>query len=133
MPPKLVSDDGKHIVIRPLAYCTENDMERYAQAKQFPIIPCNLCGSQENLQRQAMKAMIAEWSKKKGWVENMARAMGTVVPSHLMDAELFDFKNLTVNTYVREGDIAFDEEPCATLSDVNETTELTEQVIRFTP
>ena len=59
-----------------------------------------------------MKAMIAEWSKKKGWVENMARAMGTVVPSHLMDAELFDFKNLTVNTYVREGDIAFDEEPC---------------------
>ena len=107
-------------------------MERYAEVKQFPIIPCNLCGSQENLQRQAMKAMIQEWSKKKGWVENMARAMGTIVPSHMMDPNLFDFKNLSVNTPVADGDIAFDEEPCeiATTNEVEETG-FTEQVIRF--
>ena len=112
MPPKLVSDDGKHVVIRPLAYCTEADMQRYSEVKQFPIIPCNLCGSQENLQRQVMKGLIQEWSRKKGWVENMFRAMSTVVPSHLMDANLFDFKNLTVNTAVSEGDVAFDEQAC---------------------
>ena len=112
MPPKLVSDDGKHVVIRPLAYCTEADMQRYSEVKQFPIIPCNLCGSQENLQRQVMKGLIQEWSRKKGWVENMFRAMSTVVPSHLMDANLFDFKNLTVNTTVSEGDVAFDEQAC---------------------
>ena len=110
-------------------------MARYAEVKQFPIIPCNLCGSQENLQRQAMKAMIAEWSKKKGWVENMARAMGTVVPSHLMDADLFDFKNLTVHTAVAEGDIAFDEEPCAVSeTEPSEQTgqkNLNEHMIRF--
>ena len=92
MPPKLVSDDGKHVVIRPLAYCEEADLARYAEVKQFPIIPCNLCGSQENLQRQVMKGLIQEWSRKKGWVENMFRAMSTVVPSHLMDANLFDLK-----------------------------------------
>ena len=113
MPPKLVSDDGKHVVIRPLAYCEEADLARYAEVKQFPIIPCNLCGSQENLQRQVMKGLIQEWSRKKGWVENMFRAMSTVVPSHLMDATLFDFKNLTVHTAVDEGDIAFDAAVCA--------------------
>lgn len=112
MPPKLVSDDGKHVVIRPLAYCEEADLARYAEVKQFPIIPCNLCGSQENLQRQVMKGLIQEWSRKKGWVENMFRAMSTVVPSHLMDATLFDFKNLTVHTAVDEGDIAFDAAVC---------------------
>lgn len=114
MPPKLVSDDGRHVVIRPLAYVCEDDMERYAQVKAFPIIPCNLCGSQENLQRQAMKGIIQEWSKRKGWVESMFSALSNVVPSHLMDADLFDFKNLNVHTPVAEGDIAFDEEPCAT-------------------
>ena len=113
MPPKLVSDDGKHVVIRPLAYCEEADLARYAEVKQFPIIPCNLCGSQENLQRQVMKGLIQEWSRKKGWVENMFRAMSTVVPSHLMDATLFNFKNLTVHTAVDEGDIAFDAAVCA--------------------
>ena len=113
MPPKLVSDDGKHVVIRPLAYCEEADLARYAEVKQFPIIPGNLCGSQENLQRQVMKGLIQEWSRKKGWVENMFRAMSTVVPSHLMDATLFDFKNLTVHTAVDEGDIAFDAAVCA--------------------
>ena len=113
MPPKLVSDDGKHVVIRPLAYCEEADLARYAEVKQFPIIPCNLCGSQENLQRQVMKGLIQEWSRKKGWVENMFRAMSTVVPSHLMDGTFFDFKNLTVHTAVDEGDIAFDAAVCA--------------------
>ena len=132
MPPKLVSDDGKHVVIRPLAYCTEADMQRYSEVKQFPIIPCNLCGSQENLQRQVMKGLIQEWSRKKGWVENMFRAMSTVVPSHLMDANLFDFKNLTVNTTVREGDVAFDEQACE-LGDFAAKTDETwvEQTIEF--
>ena len=132
MPPKLVSDDGKHVVIRPLAYCTEADMQRYSEVKQFPIIPCNLCGSQENLQRQVMKGLIQEWSRKKGWVENMFRAMSTVVPSHLMDANLFDFKNLTVNTTVSEGDVAFDEQACE-LGDFAAKTDETwvEQTIEF--
>ena len=132
MPPKLVSDDGKHVVIRPLAYCTETDMERYAEVKQFPIIPCNLCGSQENLQRQVMKGLIKDWSRKKGWVENMFRAMSTVVPSHLMDANLFDFKNLTVNTKVIEGDIAFDEDVCETSTQADVLDEdFMEQKIQF--
>lgn len=110
MPPKLVSDDKKHIVIRPLAYVIERDLERYADVKSFPIIPCNLCGSQDNLQRQAMKSMINEWDKtKKGWVESMFSAMSTITPSHLMDSKLFDFKGLTINTEVLEGDVAFDD------------------------
>lgn len=118
MPPKLVSDDKKHVVIRPLAYVIERDLERYAEVQKYPIIPCNLCGSQDNLQRQAMKQMINEWDKTKtGWVESMFSAMGTIVPSHLMDGDLFDFKNLTVNTQVAEGDTAFDEAPCGTPSD----------------
>ena len=115
MPPKLVSDDKKHVVIRPLAYAIETDLERYAVVQQYPIIPCNLCGSQDNLQRQAMKNMINEWDRtKKGWVESMFSAMGNIVPSHLMDADLFDFRSLNIETEVAEGDIAFDEEPCAT-------------------
>ena len=132
MPPKLVSDDGKHVVIRPLAYCEEADLARYAEVKQFPIIPCNLCGSQENLQRQVMKGLIQEWSRKKGWVENMFRAMSTVVPSHLMDANLFDFKNLTVHTAVDEGDIAFDEEACEVSEQADGVNEgFVEQKIQF--
>lgn len=132
MPPKLVSDDGKHVVIRPLAYCEEADLARYAEVKQFPIIPCNLCGSQENLQRQVMKGLIQEWSRKKGWVENMFRAMSTVVPSHLMDANLFDFKNLTVNTAVDEGDIAFDESVCEASEPSNDVpVGFLEQKIQF--
>ncbi|MGB5109300.1 MAG: tRNA 2-thiocytidine(32) synthetase TtcA [Formosimonas sp.] len=115
MPPKLVSDDGKHMVIRPLAYVCEADMERYAAVHQFPIIPCNLCGSQDNLQRQAMKAMLNDWGKKHtGRIENMFAALNNVVPSHLLDGQLFDFKGLTVGTEVEHGDIAFDDDPCAT-------------------
>jgi tRNA 2-thiocytidine biosynthesis protein TtcA len=115
MPPKLQSDDGKHIVIRPLAYVKEADMERFAEVREFPIIPCNLCGSQENLQRKQIKAMLRDWEKKHpGRVENIFSALSTVAPSHLMDSKLFNFVDLKVTGEASpDGDIAFDEEPCA--------------------
>jgi len=115
MPAKLQSDDGKHVVIRPLAYVKEADMERYAQIKQFPIIPCDLCGSQENLQRKQIKAMLREWERKfPGRVENIFSALSTVTPSHLMDRQLFGFAGLKADGEASaDGDIAFDEEPCA--------------------
>jgi len=95
MPPKLVSDDGKNMVIRPLAYAREKDIAEYAELKGFPIIPCNLCGSQENLQRQVIKEMLQGWDKTHpGRIETMFRAMQHVVPSHLADTALFDFKGL---------------------------------------
>ena len=95
MPPKLLSDDGRHIVIRPLAYCAEEDIERYAAAQAFPIIPCKLCGSQPNMQRQAIKAMLTGWKKQHpGRIENIFRAMSHVSPSQLADRELFDFASL---------------------------------------
>jgi tRNA 2-thiocytidine biosynthesis protein TtcA len=116
MPPKLQSDDGRHIVIRPLAYVKEEDTTRYAEVKRFPIIPCDLCGSQENLQRKQIKAMLREWEKKHpGRVENIFSSLSTVVPSHLMDRGLFGFTGLqATGDAVRDGDIAFDEEPCST-------------------
>ncbi|MBW8822949.1 MAG: tRNA 2-thiocytidine(32) synthetase TtcA [Xanthomonadales bacterium] len=95
MPPKLLSDDGKHVVIRPLAYVRESDIEAYAEARQFPIIPCNLCGSQENLQRKQVKKMLEQWEKDSpGRVETMARALGDIRPSQLADPKLFDFLSL---------------------------------------
>jgi tRNA 2-thiocytidine biosynthesis protein TtcA len=95
MPPKLLSDDGRHVVIRPLAYCRERDLAAYAEVRQFPIIPCNLCGSQPNLQRQAIKAMLRQWEKSfPGRVENIFAALQNVAPSHLADARLFDFAGL---------------------------------------
>ena len=95
MPPKLLSDDGKHVVIRPLAYVREADIEAYAEAKQFPIIPCNLCGSQENLQRKQVKRMLEAWERETpGRVENIARALGDIRPSQLSDPALFDFLSL---------------------------------------
>jgi tRNA 2-thiocytidine biosynthesis protein TtcA len=114
MPPKLVSDDGRHVVIRPLAYVKEADLARYAEAKRFPIIPCNLCGSQENLKRQEVKRMLAEWDRRfPGRVENTFNALARVVPSHLMDGRLFDFAGLRAGGGPRpDGDIAFDDEPC---------------------
>jgi tRNA 2-thiocytidine biosynthesis protein TtcA len=116
MPPKLQSDDGKHIVIRPLAYVKEADTERYAKVKNFPIIPCDLCGSQENLQRKQIKGMLREWEKKyPGRVDNIFASLSTVVPSHLMDRALFGFADLQpTGQAVADGDIAFDEEPCST-------------------
>lgn len=112
MPPKLVSDDGNNIVIRPLAYCNEKDLIRYAEVKGFPIIPCNLCGSQPNLQRQVIKEMLNEWHKKHpGRIETMFRAMQNIVPSHLMDTTKYDFVGLkTTGVSNEDGDIAFDKE-----------------------
>ncbi len=95
MPPKLLSDDGRHVVIRPLAYCSEQDIARYAETRQFPIIPCNLCGSQPKLQRQVIKEMLTQWKKlHPGRIENIFRAISHVSPSQLADRELFDFINL---------------------------------------
>ena len=92
MPPKLLSDDGAHVVIRPLYYCRERDLARWAEMRRFPIIPCNLCGSQDNLQRQAIKAMLAQWERvQPGRVDNIARGLRHVVPSHLADDALMDF------------------------------------------
>ena len=112
MPPKLVSDDGQHIVIRPLAYCKEPDLEEYARLREFPIIPCNLCGSQDNLQRQVVKNMLQEWEKKfPGRVETMFASLQRTSPSHLLDPHQFDFANLkTQPEAYNDGDIAFDDE-----------------------
>ena len=116
MPPKLRSDDGKHIVIRPMAYVPEKLLERYAADMNFPIIPCDLCGSQPNLQRQTMKQMLRDWEKQyPGRVENLFRSMHHIVPSHLMDGEAFDFQNLEISTQLSgiaarsAGDKAIDE------------------------
>jgi tRNA 2-thiocytidine biosynthesis protein TtcA len=95
MPAKLVSDDGRHVVIRPLAYVAEDDLAAYAQAKAFPIIPCNLCGSQENLERRRVREMLAGWEKQHpGRIESIVRALTDVAPSHLLDRKLFDFAKL---------------------------------------
>lgn len=112
MPPKLVSDDGKHIVIRPLAYCKEKDLEAYAAIADFPIIPCNLCGSQKNLQRQAIKEMMQQWDKKfPGRLETMFRSLQNIQLSHLADNRRYDFVNLKAQgePFI-DGDTAFDEE-----------------------
>ena len=115
MPPKLVSDDGKHVVIRPLAYAEERDLEAYAEVKQFPIIPCDLCGSQDNLQRQQVKLMLRDWEKQfPGRIENIFRALQNASPSHLLDRQLFDFANVRADgTASSEGDKAFDPETFA--------------------
>ena len=110
MPPKLVSSDGNHVVIRPLANVAEKDLIRWAEYRKFPIIPCTLCGSQENLQRQQVAKMLSEWEKTwPGRRENMYTAMQNVVPSHLLDGQLFDFKSVAATGVEEpEGDIAFD-------------------------
>ena len=110
MPPKLVTDDGAHVVIRPLAYCAESDIARYSRGMEFPIIPCNLCGSQDNLQRQKIREMMQEWDQKfPGRTEAVFSALQNVVPSHLADTKLFDFKGLKAGlTPAAEGDTLFD-------------------------
>lgn len=117
MPPKLVSDNGEHVVIRPLAYVAEADLERWAAHRAFPIIPCSLCGSQGNLQRVQTRQLLRDWERQfPGRIENMANAMGRVTPSHLMDRELFPFASLTATGRPdAAGDRAFDddEEACA--------------------
>lgn len=125
MPPKLVTDDKAHIVIRPLAYCAENDIAKFARGMEFPIIPCNLCGSQENLQRQKIREMMEDWDKRfPGRTEAVLTALQNVVPSHLADNRLFDFAGLTLDTTVEEGDIVFDapEMPIPLLSGIRLTS-----------
>jgi tRNA 2-thiocytidine biosynthesis protein TtcA len=114
MPPKLITDKGDHMVIRPLAYCAEKDIARFARAMEFPIIPCNLCGSQENLQRQNIKEMLNAWELQyPGRTATMFTAMQNVSASHLMDSKLFDFKHIKMGDSVGEGDVVFDQEdPC---------------------
>jgi len=122
MPPKLRSDDGKHVVIRPLAYCTEKDIEQFAQWKAYPIIPCNLCGSQTHLQRVATKKMLRDWEKQfPARVESIFAALQNAAPSHLLDIKLYDF-----DSFRRVGDIdnTSDEEVCANSHD---------NVIKFLP
>jgi tRNA 2-thiocytidine biosynthesis protein TtcA len=110
MPPKLVSDDGCHVVIRPLAYCEERDLAAWAELRRFPIIPCTLCGSQENLQRRAVKAMLREWDKRHpGRIETLFTALRNVIPSHLLDRALFDFGAVAADGRAfAGGDEAFD-------------------------
>lgn len=109
MPPKLVTDKGDHIVIRPLAYCTEKDIARFARSMDFPIIPCNLCGSQENLQRRNIKEMLADWeSLYPGRSQTIFTAMQNIVPSHLLDSNQFDFKHIQMDSSIKDGDIVFD-------------------------
>jgi tRNA 2-thiocytidine biosynthesis protein TtcA len=103
MPPKLLSDDRKNVVIRPLAYCKEADLERFSQARGFPIIPCTLCGSQDNLQRVAIKQMLTDWERQyPGRIETIFRAIGNVAPSQLADRDLFDFSSLNARTVAGE-------------------------------
>jgi tRNA 2-thiocytidine biosynthesis protein TtcA len=121
MPPKLVSDDGRHMVIRPLAYCRERDLERFAELREFPIIPCNLCGSQPNLQRQVVKQMIRDWDRRfPGRSETMFRALQNVTPSHLADSALFDFAGLKLGDVpAGGGDTAFDKETFSDPGSIN--------------
>ena len=113
MPPKLVSDDGRHVVIRPLAYVHEEDLVAYSQWREFPIIPCNLCGSQEHLKRREVAEMLRQWDKRHpGRTEHIFSALGSVAPSHLLDRALFDFQSLKpLGTPDPEGDIGFDVDP----------------------
>jgi tRNA 2-thiocytidine biosynthesis protein TtcA len=132
MPPKLVSDNGEYMVIRPLAYVPEKDLIAWAAHRQFPIIPCTLCGSQENLQRKQVGNMLRDWDKKfPGRLENMFSALQHVAPSHLMDARLHNFKNLkTTGQAEPNGDIAFDDEAlCAPTGE--QPSDAAAQVIKF--
>jgi tRNA 2-thiocytidine biosynthesis protein TtcA len=98
MPPKLLSDDGRHMVIRPLSYCKEKDIQTFSEIKEYPIIPCNLCGSQENLQRQVIKKMLSDWDKEyPGRTDTLFTSVQNIVPSHMADTELFDFKDLSIS------------------------------------
>jgi tRNA 2-thiocytidine biosynthesis protein TtcA len=128
MPPKLVSDDGKQMVIRPLAYCAEQDIVSYSQHQAYPIIPCNLCGSQENLQRKVIKGMLQDWQQRfPGRIESMSKALQNVVPSHLADNGQFDFVGLkTQSAPFHNGDIGFDppELMSAATSKLDKTTTL---------
>ena len=127
MPPKLISDDKKNIVIRPMAYCRETDIAEFSRMQSYPIIPCNLCGSQENLQRKVIKQMLAEWDEQHpGRVVNVFKSMSRVTRSHLLDRELFDFENLNIGAVdqLQEFDIGFDESPLQMLLDRSSSTDI---------
>ena len=113
IPPKLRSKDGRHLVIRPLAFVKESDLSRYAELRGFPIIPCDLCGSQEDLKRKKVKAFLKEWEKESpGCSNSIAAAVANIAPSCLMDPRLFDFRSLvTMGTISEEGDMWLDQEP----------------------
>ncbi|MBD1575599.1 tRNA 2-thiocytidine(32) synthetase TtcA [Vibrio sp. S11_S32] len=129
MPPKLVSDNGEHVVIRPLAYCREKDIIKFSNLRDYPIIPCNLCGSQPNMQRQNIKQMLNDWDKQfPGRIETMFKATQNVVPSHLTDHNLFDFKSIDRDSgVINGGDIGFDKEEMP----INTTPD--EDVMSFDP
>ena len=134
MPPKLKSDDGKHIVIRPLAYCKEKDIAQFAQEKQYPIIPCNLCCSQENLQRQNIKMMLQDWDRKyPGRIETIFKAMSNVAPSHLADTELYDFTGLSQDERTQKsgGDMLFDSPTFSPIELEDDETDAPQQSIQF--
>ena len=132
MPPKLLSDDGKHVVIRPLAYVEERDIVKYAELRQFPIIPCNLCGSQEHLQRKAVKAMLAEWERKfPKRIDSIFAALGNVAPSHLADPALFDFTSLGAKQAPRADWLVG--EPAEAGEDVLVATVSVEELMRALP
>ncbi|MFK7967521.1 MAG: tRNA 2-thiocytidine(32) synthetase TtcA [Burkholderiaceae bacterium] len=140
MPPKLVSDDGKHVLIRPLANVAEADLQAYADWRAFPIIPCTLCGSQPNLKRQETKRLLQDWQKRyPGRIENMFAALSRVTPSHLLDADHFDFVGLkaTDHAWTGEQDLAFDPDPTLAgglpASDIDPTSTQTVQIVRLSP
>ena len=128
MPPKLCSDNGEHIVIRPLAYCAESELITYSDLKKFPIIPCNLCGSQDNLQRQAIKGMLNDWNKRfPGRIESMFTAIQNVTPSHLADRNLHDFSAIKTGEANQLGDQGFDQEQFSAPIETSDT-----QIIELT-
>src|SRR5690348_14841017 len=132
MPPKLLSDDGRHVVIRPLAYVEEKDIARYAAMREFPIIPCNLCGSQEHLQRKAVKAMLAEWERKfPGRTQTIFSALSNVVPEHLLDPRQFDFQSLGAQGKPRTDWL--DSEPAETNDDALVATVSVDELLRTMP
>ena len=132
MPPKLLSDDGKHVVIRPLAYVEEKDIAKYAHLREFPIIPCNLCGSQEHLQRKAIKAMLMEWERKfPGRSNSIFAALSSVVPEHLLDPRQFDFASLGAKGKPRSDWLA--SEPAEAGEDVLVATISVDELMRTAP
>lgn len=129
MPPKLVSDNGEHIVIRPLAFCAEADIAQYSMSKGYPIIPCNLCGSQENLQRKQIKMMLQDWHVQfPTRIASMAKSLQQVVPSHLADNHLYNFTDITTTGEpVKDGDIGFDEPQLVNSANIDVSTGTTKQ------
>ena len=134
MPPKLLSDDGRNIVIRPLAYCREKDIERFAEIMEYPIIPCNLCGSQENLQRQAIKGMLQQWEREHpSRVEAIFSSLQNVAPSQLADTQLFDFESLAIDRSGERKPYEFDNDQTISSSRPSEDNEIVQVLEIYQP